>query len=132
VARPKTLRLAFGPHSARRCQGEKRTIIPLRAILSGQGGPSMNRHFNIYYIHWWGLVHFLMHYEDGRYKSGLGCLIAEGGGLPAFEKHIGSIETIERQWCGYLAELQKETSRAAPPVKLRPAPSSPRNADSGS
>jgi protein-S-isoprenylcysteine O-methyltransferase Ste14 len=108
------------------------TIIPLRAILSGQGGPSMNRHFNQYYLHWWSLTHFLMHYEKGQYQAALGRLIADGGGLPAFEKHIGPIERIERQWYGQLAELQKQTSRASPLVKLRPAPSSPWKADSGS
>jgi protein-S-isoprenylcysteine O-methyltransferase Ste14 len=96
------------------------TIIPLRAILSGQGGPSMNRHFNLYYLHWWSLTHFLMHYENGQYKAGLGRLIADGGGPPAFEKHIGPIESIESQWYAYLADLQKRTSRATPPMKLRP------------
>jgi protein-S-isoprenylcysteine O-methyltransferase Ste14 len=95
------------------------TIIPLRAILSGQGGPSMNRRFNLYYLHWWSLTHFLMHYENGQYRAGLGRLIADGGALPAFEKHIGPIETIERQWYGHLAELQKQTSRATPPVRLK-------------
>ncbi len=96
------------------------TIIPLRAIVSGQGGPSMNRHFNLYYLHWWSLTHFLLHYENGRHQAGLGRLIADGGSLPAFERHIGTIETIESQWYTYLTDLQKQTSRATPPVKLRP------------
>ncbi len=93
--------------------------IPLRVILSGQDGPSMNRHFNLYYLHWWSLTHFLMHYQNGQYKTGLGRLIAESGGLPAFEKDIGPIETIERQWYSYLVELQKQTSRATPPTRLK-------------
>jgi len=100
---------------------EQGTIIPLRAILSGQGGPSMNRRFNLYYLHWWSLAHFLMHYQNGRYKAALGRLIADGGGLPAFEKHIGPLESVESQWYTYLADLQKQTSRATPPVKLRVA-----------
>ena len=95
------------------------SIIPLRAIFSGQGGPSMNRRFNLYYLHWWSLTHFLMHYENGQYKASLGRLIADGGGLSAFEKDIGPIETLERQWYGYLAELQRQTSRATPPVRLK-------------
>ena len=95
------------------------SIIPLRAIFSGQGGPSMNRRFNLYYLHWWSLTHFLMHYENGQYKASLGRLIADGGGLSAFEKDIGPIETLERQWYGYLAELQKQASRATPPVRLK-------------
>jgi hypothetical protein len=96
-------------------------IIPLRVILSGRGGPSVNRHFNLYYLHWWSLTHFLIHYENGRYKAALGRLIADGGDLPAFEKHIGPIETIESRWYVYLADLQKQTSRATPPVRLKSA-----------
>ena len=101
---------------------KKRTVIPLRAIVSGRGGPSVNRHFNLYYLHWWSLTHFLMHYEDGRYRTGLSRVIADGGGLAAFEEHIGPVEDIERQWYAYLAGLQKQTRRATPPVKLRPGP----------
>ena len=105
---------------------KKGSIIPLRAIISGQGGPSMNWHFNQYYLHWWSLTHFLLHYENGRYKAGLSRLIAAGGGLAAFEEHIGPVETVERQWYGYLAGLQKRTGRATPPVKLKPnGPRSP-------
>ncbi len=96
------------------------TIIPLRTIISGQGGPSMNLRFNLYYLHWWTLTHFLLHYENGKYKEGLSRLIAEGGGPVAFEKHVSPIENVESQWYGYLAELQKRTSRATPPVKLKP------------
>jgi hypothetical protein len=31
------------------------SVIPLRAIISGKDGPSMKRHFNLYYLHWWTL-----------------------------------------------------------------------------
>ncbi len=96
------------------------TIIPLRAIVSGRGGPSVNLRFNLYYLHWWSLTHFLMHYEKGRYREDLSRLIAEGGGLAAFEKYIGPVEDIERQWYGYLAELQKRAGRATSPMRLKP------------
>jgi hypothetical protein len=99
---------------------KKGSTIPLQAILSGQGGPRLNRYFNLYYLHWWSLVHFLMHYEDGRYRPGLRRLIAEGGSLPAFERHIGPVASIEKQWYGYLADLQKQPGRASPPLRLKP------------
>jgi hypothetical protein len=89
-------------------------------ILTGQGGPSMDEDFNRYYLHWWSLVHFLMHYENGKYRAGLCRLIAEGGVLPAFEKHIGPVEAIEREWYAYLPELQRQAERVTPPVKLKP------------
>ena len=96
-------------------------IIPLRAIVSGQGGPSMNRHFNSYYLHWWSLTHFLMHYEDGKYRAGLSRLVADGGTLAAFEEHIGPVESVETQWYSYLVELQKKLNRqVTPPVRLKP------------
>jgi len=44
--------------------------------------------------------------------------IAEGGGLAAFEKHIGPVENVEKQWYGYLAELQRLTGPATPPVRV--------------
>jgi hypothetical protein len=97
-----------------------RTIIPLRAIIAGRGGPSVNQHFNLYYLHWWSLTHFLMHYENGKYREGFDRLIATGGGLTAFEEHIGPIKSVERQWYAYLCDLRKRTNRATPPVRLKP------------
>jgi hypothetical protein len=44
--------------------------------------------------------------------------IAAGGGWAVFEKYIGQVESIERQWYGYLAELQSSTRRATPPVRV--------------
>jgi len=35
------------------------SVIPLRQIISGRGGPSMNSAVNLYYLHWWTLTHFL-------------------------------------------------------------------------
>src|SRR4029078_11529832 len=29
------------------------SVIPLRSIITNRGGPSMRRHFNLYYLHWW-------------------------------------------------------------------------------
>ena len=39
-------------------------IIPLKAIISGEGGPDINRNVNLYYIEYWSLTHFLLHYQD--------------------------------------------------------------------
>jgi hypothetical protein len=33
------------------------SVIPLRSIITNRGGPSMNSHFNLYYLHWWTLTH---------------------------------------------------------------------------
>ncbi len=36
-------------------------------------------------------------------------------------RDIGTIESMESQWYAYVAELQKQTSRATPPVRLKAA-----------
>jgi hypothetical protein len=79
-------------------------LVPLRALISGSGGPDINRHFNAYYIGYWSLTHFLVHYRDGRYAAGFRQLIAAGGSLQDFEKFIGPVERIQGEWYGYLRE----------------------------
>lgn len=83
------------------------SLVPLRAIITGKGGPGINKWVNLYYLHWWSLMHFLFHYEDGKYVTGLSELIKEGGSLSAFEKHIGPVDEIEQQWYEYIIDLRK-------------------------
>ena len=81
-------------------------VIGLRVIITGKGGPKMNESFNLYYIHWWSLSHFLFKYEDGQYRKGYLEMIRQGGGLDDFEEHIGTIDQIEKQWYQYLRQQQ--------------------------
>ena len=43
------------------------SVIPLRAIITNRGGPSLNKEFNLYYLHWWTLTHFL--FESPRCRD---------------------------------------------------------------
>ena len=43
------------------------SVIPLRAVINDHGGPSMNEYFNLYYLHWWTLTHFL--FETEKYHD---------------------------------------------------------------
>jgi len=86
---------------------ENGSVIPLRAIVTGRGGPSMNKHFNLYYLHWWTLTHFLFHYEGGKYCEASPLLAKEGGSLAAFEKHIGRVDAVQTQWYGYVQEHRR-------------------------
>ncbi|NLH42971.1 MAG: hypothetical protein GX448_14115 [Planctomycetes bacterium] len=100
-------------------------VIPLRAILSGDGGPDLNKHFNLYYLHWWSLAHFLMQCDNGACRTGLGRLLVEGATMETFEKHIGPIEDVEARWYAHLLELCKDLAgRSTPPVRLTPAEAS--------
>ncbi|MEN6428920.1 MAG: hypothetical protein ABFE13_26530 [Phycisphaerales bacterium] len=101
---------------------ESVSVIPLRAIVSGRGGPGVNKRFNLYYLHWWSLVHFLMEHENGAHRAGLAQVIAVGGTLTAFEKHIGPIESIERQWYNYRLDLKQQlVGQVTPSARLKPA-----------
>jgi hypothetical protein len=82
-------------------------IIPLKTIITDSGGPDINKYFNLYYIHWWSLTHFLIHHENGRYKAGFFGLVKDGGTLEAFEKQIGPAHEILALWYPYLQNFAK-------------------------
>jgi len=82
-------------------------IIPLSAIITGRGGPDMDTQFNLYYIHWWSLTHFLLAGEDGRRRDAYVRVIRDGGSLDVFEEHLGVVEEIQGQWYEHLLELHR-------------------------
>ena len=83
-------------------------VIALRRIVAGRGGPDIDDHVNLYYLHWWTLMHFLMEYQEGIYRPGLRHLLADGAEPEAFEKYVGQIETVERQWHAHVLGLKRE------------------------
>ncbi len=82
------------------------SVIPLRAIISGKGGPLMKRHFNLYYLHWWTLTHFI--FETPKHRTNALALISAGGGVDAFEKHVGRIEQVQVEWHDHVRKLKSE------------------------
>ena len=88
-------------------------VIPLRAIITGRGGPDMDKEFNRYYVHWWSLTRFLMAAEGGRRRSGHLQVICEGGSLDALEKHLGPVEEIQSQWYEHLYGLHRQAVSGA-------------------
>ena len=88
---------------------KNRSVIPLRAIITDRGGPSMNRQFNLYYLHWWSLTHFL--FETPQYRNGAMALVQQGGRLEALEKNLGPVETIQTQWHDYVRRLKTALSK---------------------
>jgi hypothetical protein len=83
------------------CNG---SVIPLRAIIRNRGGPSLNSRFNLYYLHWWTLTHFL--FESPQYREQALALVQKGGGLEAFEQTIGSVDKVEGEWHAYVRRLK--------------------------
>lgn len=83
------------------------TLIPLRAIISGKGGPDINRNVNLYYIEYWSLTHFLFHYQEGKYAARYRQLITTNGTLENFEQLIGPVDQIQAEWYAYLQGVAK-------------------------
>jgi len=76
-------------------------FIRLRDLLEG-GGPGIDQHVNLYYLHYWGLTHFLFHHENGRYAVAYKQLLARSASTPDFERLIGPIGEIEEAWYSYM------------------------------
>jgi hypothetical protein len=80
------------------------SVIPLRAIITNRGGPSLNSHFNLYYLHWWTLTHFI--FEGPRYREHAVQLAQRGGSLGAFENILGPVDQVQAEWHQYVRELK--------------------------
>jgi hypothetical protein len=80
-------------------------IVPLAALISGRGGPAIDTSVNAYYLGWWSLTHFLLHGAEGRHAAGYHRMLREGGSLQDFERHIGPVAQVEREWYAYLRQM---------------------------
>jgi hypothetical protein len=81
-----------------------RTVIPLRAIITGEGGPDIDKEFNLYYLHWWSLTHFI--FQHPVYGKNAVTLLKRGGDLKAFEELIGPVEKIQPEWHNHVRRLK--------------------------
>jgi hypothetical protein len=60
--------------------------------------------------------------DDGAHRTGLAQMIASGAGLATFERHIGQIEAVERQWYHHALDLKRQLAgRVTPGARLTPA-----------
>jgi hypothetical protein len=84
------------------------SVIPLRFIITDQGGPSMHSHFNLYYLHWWTLTYFI--FESPRYHDRALELVKRGGGIDAFQQVIGPVELVQTEWHSYVRQLKDALS----------------------
>jgi hypothetical protein len=84
------------------------SVIPLRSIITNRGGPSMNSHFNLYYLHWWSLTHFV--FESPQHCEQAMALVQKGGGLEAFEQTIGPVDKVQPEWHTYVRRLKTALS----------------------
>ncbi|HET7127244.1 MAG TPA: hypothetical protein VFI26_09170, partial [Lysobacter sp.] len=83
-------------------------FVPLRALLTGKGGPDIDRYFNSYYLCAWSLTQFLLQEDSRHYADGYLRFIALGGGEDEFERLVGPIDAIEAAWYRELAQRTSE------------------------
>ena len=81
------------------------SVIPLRAIITDRGGPSMNKNFNLYYLHWWTLTHYL--FENSKLREPAMKLVEHEGTLEAFEKDVGSVDSVSADWFRHVRMIKK-------------------------
>jgi len=85
------------------------SVIPLRNIISGSGGPSMNQNFNLYYLHWWTLTCFI--FESKKYHNHALSLAERGGDLGAFEELIGPVDQVQAEWHEYVRQMKTSLTK---------------------
>jgi hypothetical protein len=69
----------------------------------------MRSHFNLYYLHWWTLTHFI--FESPQHRTQALQLVQLGGGLSAFEQCLGPIERVQADWHAYVRKLKADLAR---------------------
>lgn len=77
-------------------------VVPLRALVSGEGGPDINTHVNQWYLGYWSLTHFLLHGADGKYVAGYReLLMGKTATLADFERLLGPVDALQAEWYRY-------------------------------
>lgn len=84
-------------------------IVSIKSIVNDEKPLKMDRHVNLYYIHWFSLVHFLLEGEQRKYREAFIACVKRPSGLKAFEKDIGPYQLIEQQWYQHLLQMTRET-----------------------
>lgn len=80
-------------------------IISIRSIVNDEKPLKMNQYVNLYYIHWFSLVHFLLEGEQGKYRKSFMECVKTPSDLKAFEENIGPYQIIEPQWYRHLIRM---------------------------
>jgi hypothetical protein len=91
-------------------------LIPLRALITDTG-PDINQNVNLYYIEYWSLIHFLLGDDANRYGGGFKVLLATDASLKEFERLIGPIDVVQRDWYSHLVRVRADLTADRTPTK---------------
>jgi len=82
-------------------------FLSLEIIVGGHQGPPLDEKYNLYYLHWWMLVHFLLEYDDGKYRGGMSELLKVRCTPRDFIQHIGPFDEIEVEWFEHMRAIRR-------------------------
>jgi hypothetical protein len=85
-------------------------VVPLRALVTGQGGPPIDTHVNQWYLGYWSLAHFLFH-GAGRASTRLAsasCSPARARRSPTSSATSARSMRCRPEWYRYLQGLSGE------------------------
>jgi hypothetical protein len=105
----------FGTSGNLEADKQNGSAIPLNAILTGKGGPSMREAFNQYYVHWWSLTHFLLHGDGGRHRHLVASILADKDAASRLNKDIVALEPA---WYAHTLGLKRSIAGRATPAPL--------------
>jgi hypothetical protein len=91
-------------------------LIPLRALITDTG-PDIDRNVNLYYIEYWSLIHFLLEGDATRYGAGFKALLATDGSLKEFERLVGPVDVVQREWYSHLVRVRSDLTANRAPTK---------------
>lgn len=89
-------------------------IVPLRVLITDEGKTGIAANVNGYYLGYWSLARFLLDADGGRRAAGFRKVIAEGGSIESFERNIGDVEAVEKQWYAYFLGLREADDELSP------------------
>lgn len=86
-------------------------VISVDDLIHGLTPLKVDDYFNRYYVHWFTLVHFLMHGEGGRYQEALVAYSQAGAAADAFADHFAAIDEVQEKWYTYVQAMQERLGR---------------------
>jgi hypothetical protein len=75
---------------------------------------------NLYYLHWWTLVHYL--FESEKHRDAAVQLLVRGGTLAAFEALIGPVDVVQAEWHAHVRRIKAELENPGVPSRGVVAP----------
>jgi hypothetical protein len=79
-------------------------IMQLKCIITGEGGLDINEEFNLYYIQWYSLVHFLLFGDERRHREAFFRYVLHECPSEKFEDYFGPVTVVEKQWYAHLRD----------------------------